>query len=104
MAQARSPRSNPDRDALVQGSAIRRKDSPLFAALLRAIAESEELQQLAGLAPRFGARLLRSAIHYLLLAKREHDLAAYYPSITPRPLPADEAGPALTAFCLEHRV
>jgi len=95
--------------------------SPLYASLSAQIAQDSELLTLA-LACRPGqppGNLLLGAVHYLLLQHPNDPLAAYYPSLTPQPLPksdahrgpsgreqvrsVEEAFPAFKRFCLEHQ-
>jgi len=78
--------------------------SPLYRALARTVAGSASLLRIAargrpGQHPSF---LFFGAVHALLLAGIDHDLAAYYPSIAGDVArPPDEAGPALVDFCAQ---
>jgi hypothetical protein len=79
--------------------------SPLYRSLARTVAVTPSLLRLAargqpGQRPTF---LLFGAVHALLLAGAEHELAGFYPSIagTAARQP-DEAGPALVDFCAAH--
>jgi len=47
--------------------------------------------------------LLFDSVHYLLLGGVQHELAAFYPSLTDKPLDARDAFPVFRAFCVEHR-
>jgi hypothetical protein len=76
--------------------------SPLYQALARTVADSPELLRLAArrrpgqypTMPFFGA------VHAVLLAGANHELARYYPSIVgAAALPPAGAGPALIDFC-----
>jgi hypothetical protein len=76
--------------------------SPLYRSLARTVAVNSDLLHLAsrgrpGQVPTF---LLFGAIHTLLLAGKQHDLASFFPSIAGLDTrPTDEAGPALIDFC-----
>ncbi|MFC1438603.1 DUF2332 domain-containing protein [Streptacidiphilus sp. N1-10] len=80
--------------------------SPLYRALSRTVAAEERLLALAarGRAGQYPTFLFFGAVHQLLLAGAEHQLARYYPSVAgPDALAPDEAaGPALLDFCLRH--
>jgi hypothetical protein len=77
--------------------------SPLYRALSRTVAAEDRLLDLAsrGRHGQYPTFLFFGAVHYLLLSGIEHPLAAFFPSVTPsgRAAQADEAGPALVAFC-----
>lgn len=80
--------------------------SPLYAFLAAQIAGDPALLTIA-LACRPEqppGNLFLGAVHYLLLQQPDHPLAAYYPSLTPTPLPVTAAFPAFKAFCLDHRL
>ena len=79
--------------------------SPLYQSLARVVAGTPALLQLSArrrpgqypTMPFFGA------IHALLLAGADHQLARYYPSIVgAAALPPEGAGPALIDFCATH--
>lgn len=77
--------------------------SPLYRRLAMGIAGDGDLLALAdqgtgGPKPN----LILAAVQYLLLSGRPHALAAFYPSITDQPLPAEEAVPPFREFCLGH--
>jgi hypothetical protein len=75
--------------------------SPLYRALSRTVAASDELLDLAGQGRpgQYPTFLFFGAVHRLLLRGTKHPLADYYPSVAgARALPAGEAGPALEAF------
>src|SRR5688572_16703973 len=80
--------------------------SPLYAELAQRVAETPAILELLSEADRATqvSNLLFGAVHFLLLKGAAHPLVRYYPSLTPQPLPADEAFPAFRAFCLEHAV
>lgn len=79
--------------------------SPLYRSLSRVVAGNNALLRLAargrrGQQPTF---LFFGAVHALLLAGAEHELARFYPSIVGEAArPPDEAGPALVAFCAAY--
>src|SRR5215207_7051858 len=79
--------------------------SPLYRSLARTVAGNTALLRLAargrpGQQPTF---LFFGAVHALLLAGADHELARYYPSIVgAAALPPDAAGPALVDFCAAH--
>src|SRR3712207_4548614 len=76
--------------------------SPLYQALARTVAGNTALPRLAargrpGQHPMF---LFFGAVHALLLAGADHELATYYPSIVGADAcPPEQAGPALVDFC-----
>ncbi|HEX5501658.1 MAG TPA: DUF2332 domain-containing protein [Thermomicrobiales bacterium] len=79
--------------------------SPLYRALARMVAGNERLLRLAarGRPGQVPTVLFFAAVHALLLAGAEHELARYYPSIVgDGALPPGGAGPALVAFCAAH--
>jgi hypothetical protein len=47
---------------------------------------------------------LLGAVHFLLLQQPDHPLAAYYPGLTPQPLPREAAFPTFKAFCLDQQL
>ncbi|HEY2522443.1 MAG TPA: DUF2332 domain-containing protein [Streptosporangiaceae bacterium] len=75
--------------------------SPLYRALSRTVAASDQLLDLAGQGRpgQYPTFLFFGAVHRLLLGGTDHPLARYYPSVAGAgALPAGEAGPALEAF------
>ena len=82
-----------------------RSRSMLFAALCRRAADDPEILSLAAEIPRgqLVGPLLMSAVHFELLGAPEHELAGWFASICPDPLPPESAYPAFSAFCREHR-
>jgi hypothetical protein len=71
--------------------------SPLYERLARGVADDPQRQDLAAETPegRSPAHLLLGAVHFLLLAGREHRLADYYPTVAEDPTdPAESANPA----------
>ncbi len=83
--------------------------SPLWASVCVAVAGDEETLELMLCAPEHQRRpsLLLAAIHDLLLAGTDHELAAYVPTVAPSADPArgdtDRAGALALDFCREHR-
>jgi hypothetical protein len=78
--------------------------APLYARLAPRIAADPDLPVLIAQA-RPGQPLpvfFLGAVHYLLMQRPDHPLAAFYASLTPRPNPHDDPFPAFRAFCLEH--
>ncbi|MCG8359344.1 MAG: DUF2332 domain-containing protein [Kiloniellales bacterium] len=79
--------------------------SPLYHAIALGVAEDPALLALAS-ARRDGqppANMLLGAVHALLLQGPDDEpLAAFYPSLTASPAPADGAFPAFQAFCRRH--
>ncbi len=77
--------------------------SPLYARLCRGIASDPQVLALAAAVPpsQPAPNLLLAAVHYLLLKGVKHPLAAFYPSLTSPPDPADTY-PAFQSFCLEY--
>jgi hypothetical protein len=76
--------------------------SPLYRSLARTVAGNAALLRLAarGRPGQYPTFLFFGAVHALLLAGADHELARFYPSIAGADaLPPDEAGPALVAFC-----
>jgi hypothetical protein len=77
--------------------------SPLYRALGRAVAEDERLIRLASRARagQYPTFLFFAAVHYLLLAGADHELASFYPSVVgAEARPPQAAGPALASFCV----
>jgi hypothetical protein len=79
--------------------------SPIYEHVTRAIAEDPQVQTLAagGQPGQPPPNLICAATHYLLLSGVKHDLASYYPSVTPDARAID-AGlyPAFQDFCLQN--
>lgn len=78
------------------------KSSPLYQALGTVVANDVALLRLAARAGagQYPTFLFFAAVHYLLLAGADHELARFYPSIAGADaLPPGEAGPALGSFC-----
>ncbi|HWE45825.1 MAG TPA: DUF2332 domain-containing protein [Caulobacteraceae bacterium] len=94
-----------ERAGILQWSERRRRMAPLFSFLHRLIAENDELFALADEAQpdQLSARMLLSAVHYLLLGDPSDPLAKYFPSITAEPLPPEASTEAFKAFCSAHR-
>jgi hypothetical protein len=95
-----------EREELLRWSgAMERSGAPLFALLYKQIADNDELFTLSLEAPpeQLSGRMLIAAVHLMLLRSPDHELAAYFPSITADPLPAVDAGRHFRAFCHENR-
>lgn len=78
--------------------------SLLYGVLLRAIANDDELYEMA-LQAREGqppALLLVSAVHYLVLERPQLPLAMYFRSVTDAPKPPEDVVPEFRAFCEAH--
>jgi hypothetical protein len=80
--------------------------APFYARLARGIARDADLLSIAT-HTRSGQQapnLLLAAVHYLLLRGADHELNAFYPSVThlAAVLPGDPM-PAFRAFCRDHR-
>ncbi len=93
----------PDRDRVRRAFAnpVEFTTSPLYRALSRTVAASDDLLDLAGQGRpgQYPTFLFFGAVHRLLLRGTKHPLAAYYPSVVGQAaLPAAEAGPALESF------
>jgi hypothetical protein len=79
--------------------------SPLYRSLAHTVAVTPSVLRLAararpGQQPTF---LLFGAVHALLLAGADHELASFYPSIVGADArPPEEAGSALIDFCVSH--
>jgi hypothetical protein len=88
-----------------------RARNPTYWAICRGIASRTELLELADLvpAPQFPVNVLLAAVHDLLLAGADHELAVHYRSVASRRGLAfqaiDDAGliDLFDAFCLAHR-
>src|SRR3954471_6306826 len=79
--------------------------SPLYQSLARTVATTPALLRLAarGRPGQYPTFLFFGAVHALLLAGVDHELARYYPSIAGTDaLPSEQAGPALVEFCAAH--
>jgi hypothetical protein len=79
--------------------------SPLYGEICAAIAGDDEALSLMLHAPAHQRRptLLQAAIHDLLLAGADHELAAYVPTVAGGRTAGGPAGPPALAFCREHR-
>jgi hypothetical protein len=79
------------------------ESSPLYATLCRSIAADRELLALAAQATHTPVtKLFFDVVHYLLMRHPAEPLAAYYPDLTPDPMPGDPTL-AFRAFCQAHR-
>jgi hypothetical protein len=79
--------------------------SPLWAEVCAALAADDELLELMRCAPAQQRRptLLLAAIHDLLLAGTEHELAAHVPTVAAGRAARGRPGEHAIAFCREHR-
>lgn len=86
----------------------RRSSTVLYAYLTEAASHDDDI--LALMLPAIDTAkvsiMLHIIVHYLLLKDykegKQNDLALYYASITPEPLPSEDAYPLFRAFCLQH--
>lgn len=79
--------------------------SPLYRALGKVVASDVSLLRLASRARagQYPTFLFFAAVHYLLLAGANHELARFYPSmVSADALPPEGAGPAFISFCSLH--
>jgi len=78
--------------------------SPLYAALARAVANDGDLLELAACVPpdQPPPNLLLAAVHALLLAGTTHPLRDCYPDLAAAPKPARQAPQLFRDFCLSH--
>lgn len=81
-----------------------RDESPLYEHLCSRTADDARLLDIVSATPAGQPvpNLFLGAIHYLLLAGAEHELAAFYPSCVPEPKTHQHAFPAFREFCLAH--
>lgn len=79
--------------------------SPLFSALAQGCAEDKEILELCAGVRRGQpiALFLLSVVQYLLFRSPDEELAGYFPSMTNRPKPMEQAFPVFREFCLERR-
>jgi len=78
--------------------------SPLYAHLVESIAGDPELMRVMGRIEHLPqANLLFGAVHLLLLMGEGPDLAPFYRSLTPDPLPVEDSGDAFRKFVLDHQ-
>jgi hypothetical protein len=77
--------------------------SPLYAALCTAAADDPALMALARGGQGGRPMLLLAAVHHMLLADPDQPLARFFATLTPKPLPPQDAFPAFARFCAEHR-
>jgi Uncharacterized protein conserved in bacteria (DUF2332) len=78
--------------------------SPLYAWLALQAAEDREILRLVLHANPRPQRphLLFAAVQYLLFSGIQDELAQFYPNLTTKPRPCEEAYPHFRAFCLKH--
>jgi hypothetical protein len=79
--------------------------SPLYGEICRAVASDDETLALMLHAPAHQRRptLLQAAIHDLLLAGADHELATHVPTVAAGRGASGAAGPLALRFCREHR-
>lgn len=98
------PDDPPDLDSLARRFADTPEfaSSPLYRSLARTVAGDEALLRLAarGRPGQYPTFLFFGAVHALLLAGADHELAQFFPSIVGEAArPPDQAGPVPIAFC-----
>lgn len=77
--------------------------SPLYTHLAGVIADDEELLRVINrIEHNPPPNVLLAGVQFLLMRDRDEKLASFYPSLTERPLPADQIAPVFTAFVLDH--
>jgi len=79
--------------------------APVYARICRAVAADDEALALVMAAPAAQRRpsLLLAAIHDLLLAGAEHELAAHLPTVAASRVASGDPGELALDFCREHR-
>jgi hypothetical protein len=79
--------------------------SPLYYQFASGMADDPELIELLNLVDKAQPMLILffTAVNFLLFAEQDHPLAQFYPSLTKRPRPAQDAFPYFRDFCLSHR-
>lgn len=92
-------------DFLEWGDGMEKAGLPLAAEIYRVIARDDGLFSLSLEAQpgQFSGWMLLAAVHFMLLRSPDHELAAYFPTITSDPRPTADVGPSFIAFCKEHR-
>jgi hypothetical protein len=86
------------------GRANELSSSPLYEWLALCAAEDREVLRLVLRANTRPQRphMLFAAVQYLLLGGVQDELAEFYPNLTRKPRPREQAYPAFRAFCLKH--
>ncbi|MFJ7666208.1 DUF2332 domain-containing protein [Lysinibacillus sp. NPDC097195] len=81
-----------------------RNSSPLYEYLAMQIAEDEALLLIASkrASGQPAPNLLFAAVHYLLMAHNDDELASFYPSLTTTPKPIDAVYPYFKKFVMTH--
>jgi hypothetical protein len=89
---------------VIYGSQVAQNASPLYAHLALAVADDPDVLTLSADADQSTtvANLFFAAVHYLLMDDHDAMLAAYYPDLTAKPRPIEEAYPVFRAYCLQH--
>jgi hypothetical protein len=98
--KARSPEVV--RGLMLEAAAEVLSPSPLYRRLAAAAAEDAEILALAATARIYPPFMLFIAVHFLLLDAGEDPLAAYYPSVSGRAGPPEDAFPAFRSFVMRH--
>ena len=80
-------------------------ESELYRRLTLGVIDDEYLLDLAAHAPEGQppANMLFAAVHYLLLGGVEHELAAFYPTVSGAEPPAGDPFPVFSDFCRQFR-
>jgi hypothetical protein len=101
---ARLARTFAEHGRVIYGSDVTQNASPLYARLVRAVADDPEALALVADADKSTtvANLFFTAVHYLLMDDPGAPLAAYYPDLAAAPLPIANAYPVFRAYCLQH--
>lgn len=77
--------------------------SPIYARLVEVVADDPDLLRVMNrITHRPPPNLMFAAVQYLLMDGEGPDLARYYPSMVPDPLPPEDVGPVFRAFVLDH--
>jgi hypothetical protein len=92
------------RDSFLWMSKQVEKTSPLTTALGLAAADDAAILEIARHtgANQYPSVMFHTVVRYLLFKYPHEKLAAYYPSMTARPLPTDEAFPVFREFSIRH--
>jgi hypothetical protein len=78
--------------------------TPLYATLCERGASDAEIVELVSRGQEGAAPMhLFSAVHYLLLRDSSDPLSRFFATLTPDPLPSQDAFPEFLRFCREHR-
>ena len=79
--------------------------SPLYHQFASGIADDPDIVELLNLVDKEQPLLILffTAVNFLLLRDQSHPLSQFYPSLTERPRPAQDAYPHFRDFCLSHQ-